>query len=100
MTNAVVPIVRVEVRLFDTTAHRDAYGLGQVDGDELMANPKDYGVKKIVVAESRIQLRHFVAGQPAEKCALVKLLTTNQQGEHEAGHTSSLDTAIGWFLNP
>lgn len=93
-------IVQVELRVFNSVTNRDTYGFGKVDGDELMANPKDYGVTKIVVVDSVTSLISAVSGQQADKCAFTKLLTTATQKEHEAGYTTSLDTALGWFSNP
>lgn len=94
------PVVKVEVRVFDSAANRNNNGLGEVDGDELFANPEDYGVKKIVVVDSITSLRSAVSGQRTDNCAFVKLLTTATQNEHEAGYTTSLHTALGWFSNP
>ena len=90
--------VQVEVRVFDSKYNRDNNGLGSVPGDELFANPEDYGVKKIVVVWSFFDLNSATDRVPAENCAFVKLAATRGGDPEKDEYSDNLFHAMSWLL--
>jgi hypothetical protein len=91
-------VIKIEIRYFISQEHRDAFW--EADGDDVITNPSDYGVKKLDYAQAEAPLRWKVRGVDPNTVSFAKILKRPGQQEHYACHTQDIEMAIGWIYNP
>lgn len=90
--------IKVELRVFTDQEHRDAHW--QEDGNDLLSDPKDYGLSKLDYAATEAQLERMMQGKDPNTCAFTKILGRRGRNQREACHSQEYDVAVGWFYNP
>jgi len=91
-------VVKIEIRVFVSEETRDANW--EVNGDELLPNAKEYGVRKIDYALTEAQLHWKVRGFKPETLSFAKILGKPGEDEHYACHSKDMEIAVGWLFNP
>ncbi len=92
--------VKVEVRIFSSAEKCTENGLGNVRGDELLADPGSYGLVRLKVVSSAREFQGFISGYSLLRCAFAKITVDPETSEEEeSAFTADLETALDW-LNP